>query len=167
METFAGGRFMEAFNGWYYSFSPAVAKALYADEGLRAIARAALMPLIASLEASSAAYPAVAAWSRELAVALVGLIASSLIGAIYLGPALSLMALKRPGRAWRRAALMALLALISSAGLMALAELPGLQGLMAASASAFVVSAISASAFGVAIAATGLAGMAKRGPGRS
>ena len=162
MGTFAGGRFMEAFNAWYYSFSPAVAEALYGDEGLRAIARAALAPLIASLEASSAAHSLAAPLGPEAAVAIAGLIASSLIGAAYLGPPLAIAALKWPGRrAWGRAALSAAIALSASAALMALAEASASGPLMAASASAFVASAIAASGLGIALAAMRIAQMAR------
>ncbi|MEM2735165.1 MAG: CFI-box-CTERM domain-containing protein, partial [Candidatus Bathyarchaeia archaeon] len=162
MGTFAGGHFMEAFNAWYYSFSPAIAEALYGDEGLRAIARAALSPLISSLEASSLAYAAAEPLGREAAVAFAGLIASALIGAIYLGPPLALMAMKWPRRrAWKRAAISAAIALSASASLMALAEASGSGALMALSASAFVLSSIAASGLGIAIAAMGMAGMAR------
>lgn len=163
MGTFAGGHFMGAFNAWYYSFSPAVAEALYGDEGLRAIARAALSPLIASLEASSLAYAAAEAQlGREASVAFAGLIASALIGAVYLGPPLALMAMKWPRRrAWKRAAISAAIALSASAALMALAEASGSGALMALSASAFVLFAIAASGLGIAIAAMRMAGMAR------
>jgi hypothetical protein len=44
--TFTGGNFMKVFNSWYYSWSPAIAKAVHDHEGLRSITRVILYPVV-------------------------------------------------------------------------------------------------------------------------
>jgi hypothetical protein len=81
---------MVAFNAWYYSFSPYVAAYLTTHWAERTIMKGVLYPLIgilyltSNLFASTSAYP-------ELAALFSGLLASSLIGAFYLGLPLSLL----------------------------------------------------------------------------
>jgi len=76
---------MTAFNAWYYSFSPYIAGYL-ADHWLeRTVMKLLLYPLIGVLDLSSRIFTATAGLSPEFAVLLSGLVASSLIGAIYVG----------------------------------------------------------------------------------
>jgi hypothetical protein len=75
---------MTAFNAWYYSFSPTVAGYLTQHPAERAIMKITLYPLIGILAVSSATFE-MTRFVPELAVVLSGLVASSLIGAFYLG----------------------------------------------------------------------------------
>jgi len=84
---------MIAFNAWYYSFSPNVAG--YESNHLveRTVMKGVLYPLIGILKLSSLTFSATSA-VPELAALLSGLVASSLIGAFYLGLPLSLIRAK-------------------------------------------------------------------------
>jgi hypothetical protein len=100
MKTNAGSNFMIAFNAWYYSFSPPIANHIANSWVERAVVRASLYPLIGILALSSTIF-AVTATFPELAVLVSGIIASSLLGAVYLGLPLALLRRKvrrlRPG----------------------------------------------------------------------
>ena len=84
MHTFAGLSFMTVFNAWYYSFSPSVANYENLHPGVKAPMQYFLMPLLGSLHVSSWTYASIAGLNSELAVLISGLIASSLIGLLYL-----------------------------------------------------------------------------------
>lgn len=81
---------MVAFNAWYYSFSPYVAGYLSTHWVERTIMKGILYPLIGMLYLTSNLYSTTAAYP-ELAALLSGLLASSLIGAFYLGLPLTLL----------------------------------------------------------------------------
>lgn len=98
LKTAAGSGFMVAFNSWYYSFSPALAGYLYTHSAERTVMKFLLYPLIGILKVSSMTF-SVASGFPELAALLSGLVASSLIGAFYLGLPLSLIRAKV--RRWR------------------------------------------------------------------
>ena len=83
--TKAGSAFMDVFNAWYYSFSPSVASYIAANDPLRAPMRVLLYPLLGILGLSSLTYPLFGS-SPEFAVVIAGLVASSLIGLVYLTP---------------------------------------------------------------------------------
>jgi hypothetical protein len=89
MKTKSGSNFMVAFNAWYYSFSPYVASYLTTHWVERTIMKGVLYPLIGMLYLTSDLFTATSA-NPELAAVLSGLLASSLIGAFYLGLPLSL-----------------------------------------------------------------------------
>ena len=74
---------MDVFNAWYYSFSPSVAGLIAGNDPLRAAARVILYPLFGALGLSALAY-SVFSWAPEFAVVMAGLVASSLIGLVYL-----------------------------------------------------------------------------------
>ena len=80
--TKAGSAFMDVFNAWYYSFSPSVAKIIADNDPLRAPVRVFLYPLLGVLGASAFAHSLFSA-SPEFAVVVAGLVASSLIGLVY------------------------------------------------------------------------------------
>jgi hypothetical protein len=84
---------MVAFNTWYYSFSPHVAGYLSTHSFERTVMKGVLYPLIGILKLSSLTFSATSA-VPELAAFLSGLVASSLIGAFYLGLPLSLLRAK-------------------------------------------------------------------------
>ena len=84
---------MVAFNAWYYSFSPTVANYLLTHPAERTVMKGVLYPLIGILKLSSLTFSATSAFP-ELAALLSGLVASSMIGAFYLGLPLSLLRTK-------------------------------------------------------------------------
>ena len=86
LKTFAGSSFMEAFNAWYYSFSPYVAKVIAGEEWARTLTRITLYPLLAVLHLSEIGYSALSHLNPEVAVIASGFIASTLLGLIYLTP---------------------------------------------------------------------------------
>lgn len=83
--TFAGSNFMTVFNAWYYSFSPAVAGYEDSHTAVRTAARLALYPLIGVLHLASSTYASLG-FEPELAALTGGLVASFLIGLVYLAP---------------------------------------------------------------------------------
>ena len=93
LRTAAGSGFMVAFNAWYYSFSPYVAGYLSTHSVERTVMKGVLYPLIGILKLSSLTFSAISPFP-ELAALLSGLVASSLMGAFYLGLPLSLVRAK-------------------------------------------------------------------------
>ena len=85
-----GASFLLVFNAWYYSFSPGVAGYLGEHSNERWVMRGVLYPLIVSLTLSSELYSALSAYP-EYATLLSGLLASSTIGAFYIGLPLSIL----------------------------------------------------------------------------
>jgi len=83
--TFAGSQFLRAFNAFYYSFSPTVAKCLEDSPVLRESVKMAIYPLIGALRISSWAY-SLLSFSPDVALIVSGLVASFLIGLVYFGP---------------------------------------------------------------------------------
>jgi len=83
LKTFAGSSFMTAFNLWYYSFSPTVANAIYANPHLKNAAQVILFPLIIILQASYTVFE-VFSFHAEVAAIVAGLVASALISIAYL-----------------------------------------------------------------------------------
>ncbi len=81
--TFAGSNFMQVFNAWYYSFSPAVAQYESSHATVRTVAKVALYPLIDILQLASLTYTLTAS-QPEFAALVAGLAASSLIGLVCL-----------------------------------------------------------------------------------
>ena len=93
--TFAGSSFMTVFNGFYYSFSPGVASIISDNGALREVMKVILYPLIGILSLSSVVF-SLFTFSPELGVVVTGLVASSLIGVVYVAPlALLLSMLKK------------------------------------------------------------------------
>jgi heme exporter protein D len=74
---------MQVFNAWYYSFSPSVAQFIANNDPLRAPVRVFLYPLLGILGASAFTYSLFSA-TPEFAIVMAGLVASSLIGLVYL-----------------------------------------------------------------------------------
>ncbi len=83
--TFAGTSFMAVFNQFYYSWSPAVASQIWQSEPLQAVGRVLISPLLGILHVSTMVNSAFS-FNSELAIVLTGLVASSLIGAVYFIP---------------------------------------------------------------------------------
>ncbi len=86
LSTYAGQRFYVAFDAFYYSWSPQIAQAILAHQGLIAPLRITLYPLIGTLLLATSIATPIAQVSGELAVYLAMTIISSLLGIIYLTP---------------------------------------------------------------------------------
>jgi len=85
LSTRAGSAFMGVFNLWYYSFSSQVADFIVSHDIMRDPLRLVLYPLLGILELSSETY-SVLSFAPELAVTVAGILASALIGLVYLTP---------------------------------------------------------------------------------
>ncbi len=96
LSTVAGTEFMKVFNTWYYSFSPKVASWIVQTPSVRDPIKVLLLPLLGILHLSEISYTNLA-FAPEVAVTIAGLIASLLIGIIYLGPVLA-VASRRAGQ---------------------------------------------------------------------
>ncbi len=84
--TYLGNRFLPAFNAWYYSWAPQVAGQEVKNDVLRAAVRMAILPLLGVLFIMKQTFTSLSMLNPEFAIFVSGLIASSLIGAIYLTP---------------------------------------------------------------------------------
>jgi peptide/nickel transport system substrate-binding protein len=84
LSTASGSSFMNVFNAWYYSFSPQVAEYEREQPWLQQTVRVAIYPLLGILQISEKAY---AVLPGEFGSISAGLVASSLMGAVYLSPA--------------------------------------------------------------------------------
>jgi hypothetical protein len=84
--TYLGSRFVSAFNAWYYSWAPAIAQAESANSYLRAFVRAVITPLLGALIVSASIFGWLRPISPELGVLISGIVASALIGSVYLTP---------------------------------------------------------------------------------
>jgi hypothetical protein len=85
LNTYAGKNFMKAFDTWYYSFSPEVASVIAANNAIRGIMKILLYPLIGILHITATTYSLLSLF-HEFAIVVSGLIASSLLGVIYIAP---------------------------------------------------------------------------------
>jgi len=83
LSTTAGSAFMQVFNAWYYSFSPSVAQFIASNDPIRAPVRVLLYPLLGVLSISTFTYSLFSA-TPEFAIVMAGIVASSLIGLVYL-----------------------------------------------------------------------------------
>jgi hypothetical protein len=90
MKTKSGSNFMLVFNAWYYSFSPYVAGYLNTHWVERTVMKGVLYPLVGILYLTSNVFSAASSYP-EVAVLISGLLASSLIGAFYLGVPLGVL----------------------------------------------------------------------------
>ena len=149
MKTFAGRNFMKAFNAFYYSWSPYIAQAEYENQLLRGIIKASIYPLLSILELSrNAAEPF--SWNPELAVLISGLVASSLIGLVYLAsPILALkLFMGMRGKRMNPSLRYPIMALILGLTSFMVAELTASPILMMISSSIIVLSSMTLTAIG-------------------
>jgi PGF-pre-PGF domain-containing protein len=158
LKTFAGSKFMEAFNAWYYSFSPSVASFISTSEALRATTRAAIYPLIGVLRLGVLTSD-VFSFNGEVSVIVAGLVISALIGLIYFTPP-ALLVLYVVGR-WRSVSEISrikprllLIPLAVSTLLVVIAELALSPILMMIGSGALVLSMIALVTWTIAIKAT-------------
>lgn len=143
LSTRAGSAFMNVFNSWYYSFSPQVADFIASHDDTRSPVRIALYPLIGILELSSVTYSAFA-FSPEFAIVTAGILASALIGLIYLTPiSLFLVGLraKKKNRGMRFVRVCSI-SCLGALALLTLGELSGSFGLLAVATSALVLTTL-------------------------
>jgi hypothetical protein len=89
-KTYLGSQFMSAFNAWYYSWAPSIARLESTNAGLRAGMRGLILPLIATLIVSQELFTLIAPFNPEVAIFISGLAASGLVGLAYLTPILLL-----------------------------------------------------------------------------
>jgi len=83
--TVLGHSFLLAFNAWYYWWAPSIARLESGNAGLRATVRIVILPLLGTLYVSSVLFD----WlhfAPEVAVLVSGVVASSILGAVYLTP---------------------------------------------------------------------------------
>ncbi len=154
LATFAGSEFMEAFNAWYYSFSPSVANFIANNPTVRVAVKILLYPLIGILHLSASVYSAFS-FSPELAVCLAGLLASALIGIVYFSPpVLAVLAILRKTRrtcfSMRSAAPLAYV-WVASVGFLVLSVLISSPATMMASSAIFVLSTIALTSLSTAL----------------
>jgi hypothetical protein len=76
---------MQAFNAFYYSFSPQVASFISANGIVRSSMKVILYPLIGILFFSSKIFQ-VLSFNAELSITISGIIAALGIGVVYIGP---------------------------------------------------------------------------------
>ena len=143
MRTFAGENFMKAFNAFYYSWSPYVARAEYENSVLKNFIKASIYPLLFSLDVSKQAAKPFSA-IPELAVLISGLVAASLIGLIYAAPIVVsiFLILRWKGKQFNIKLLYPTAVLIMGLILFALAEASASPLLMILASSTIVLSAM-------------------------
>jgi hypothetical protein len=135
---------MGVFNAWYYSFSPSVAQFIENNDPLRAPVRVMLYPLLGILGISTSTYSLLSG-APEFAIVMAGLVASSLIGLVYLTPftLVGMRALtKRRRISVTNLAKGSLLLLAAALALLAAGELAGSFLLLAVASSAIVLTCI-------------------------
>jgi hypothetical protein len=140
---------MVAFNAWYYSFSPYVANYIANHWVERTVMKGVLYPLIGMLFLTNAVFSAAATYP-EFAALLSGLLASSLIGAFYLGMPIGFLRAKlRRLRSWKGERLFEQslgLILLSGMILLIAGEAAALPALLMVSSAAIVLSTLFLSA---------------------
>lgn len=85
LRTSAGRSFMQAFNAFYYSFSPQVASFISANGMVRSSMKIILYPMIGILFFSSKIFQ-ILSFNTELSITISGMTAAFGIGAVYFGP---------------------------------------------------------------------------------
>jgi hypothetical protein len=140
LKTAAGSSFMNVFNAWYYSFSPYVASYERQQTWSQEVVKIAVYPLLGILHASQFAFTGVPGEYGALAA---GLVASTMIGALYFWPfALSVKEVRRSGFNYRVAAL----TVASVATITMVSVLLGNLAFLMVSTSLFVLTLVSISA---------------------
>jgi peptide/nickel transport system substrate-binding protein len=118
LSTAAGSSFMNVFNTWYYSFSPYIADYERDQPWLQQTIKTAIYPLLGILTLAEKAYSTM---PGEYGSVAAGLVASSLIGAVYFTPFAFSVKQIRTGKSkgtGHRLVLIALAAATASAAIM-------------------------------------------------
>ena len=153
LSTSGGREFMKVFNAWYYSFSPQVASWIAGNPSAREPFKMLLMPLLGILHLSEISYSTVA-FAPEIAVILAGIVASSLIGVVYLGPILAVTCRRMSYKSRRRLLDWATLASAVSISLLAIGLLTSTPLLVMLTSSLLVLSTVTIGSWSVPIAAS-------------
>jgi hypothetical protein len=140
MSTVSGSSFMNVFNSWYYSFSPAVADYERGQPWMQAIVRVLVQPLLAILTISEKGY---SSFDGEYGAISAGFIASSLIGAVYFSP---VAVAAKAQRRYRKLSLIALAMIAASLTLMVAGIVSGSSILLMTTTASFVLSVLAGSA---------------------
>ncbi len=93
LQTFGGRSFMDVFNSFYYSWSPAVAELERQNPLLREAVKISIYPLIGVLEASKTLAQPLWRIHPEASVLVAGMLTAVLLGIIYLAPLATLIRL--------------------------------------------------------------------------
>jgi peptide/nickel transport system substrate-binding protein len=146
-ESYAGSRFLDIFNQWYYSFSPYVAQYERDNPSLQFIVRTSIYPLLGILNLSELIYHSTD-FNHEFAVVAAGLSASSLIGVVYLLPFTIGLSIINRKKNWigfnlRAIRYIVCVLLATSCVLIASAELTGFSSIMMLGTALLVLSALS------------------------
>src|SRR5215208_3429282 len=139
LSTVSGSAFMDTFNSIYYTFSPQVAEYERGQPWLQGIVKMALYPLFGILMAAEIGYGTL---GGEAGSVLAGVIASSLIGAVYLWPVGFAASRKVDGRL--------LVVIVGVVAAVLVATLVALPAMLPFSTATFVVAVAGASAIAVA-----------------
>ena len=148
MQSVSGSAFMNAFNTVYYSFSPQVADYQRDQPWLQDTVKTAIYPLFGILLASEKAFTA--SGGDEAGTVLAGVVASSLIGAVYLAPFASAAMIASKKRISSRMLYAAILFTIAALAVSAVALQANSATILEIATSAFVISAAGAAAIAVA-----------------
>jgi peptide/nickel transport system substrate-binding protein len=116
MSTISGSDFMQAFNAWYYSFSPTFADFERQHPFLQSLVRLGILPLLAILQ-SSTNIQLTLPTNPEVAIIATGLFASAMLGVIYLGPVALIISAVMRNRQLRMKFALLVNALVFSIGL--------------------------------------------------
>ncbi len=100
LKTYSGKQFYKVFDAFYYSFSPQVAQFILEHPQIKPLMKALLYPLMASLHVSALTQP-LFSLNPELGTITAGLIASALIGLLYLTPLLIALSFIVRGWNWK------------------------------------------------------------------
>jgi len=144
LNTFAGSSFMTVFNAWYYSFSPRVASAIAVNDAVRVLMKILLYPLIGILHLAATTY-SLFSINPEFTVFVSGLVASSLIGIVYLAPWVLIPCLFKKLKIPAKALHVQSLIFVIIVGCIAVAEIIQWQSLMMFSTAMFVLTSMSIS----------------------
>ncbi len=148
LQSSSGSAFMNTFNTVYYSFSPQVADYERQQPWLQATVKTGLYPLFSVLLASEKVFSS--AGGGEAGTILAGTTASTLIGAVYVSPAIVAATVAARKKISNRVLLVGVAATVALLALTAVALLLNMQTALAISTSAFVVSAAATAALAVA-----------------
>ena len=85
-QTSLGHNFLTAFNAWYYSWAPSIARTESENPELRAGVRVAIIPLLGTLFLGSTVFNLGRPLNPEAAILTTGLLASTILGLVYLTP---------------------------------------------------------------------------------
>jgi len=98
--TTAGREFLLTFNTWYYSWAPSLSYSAATNPWVFDALQAGVYPLVGILYASYYSYAAIAPFSTEAGAIVAGIVAASLMGAVYLSPVayLATRLIRRHGR---------------------------------------------------------------------